>query len=356
MGRVAVLTKPHRGRGACHYCGPRERGCSAGAYFSTQSSTLPAAKKTGNLTLVTDAVVERLRYDADSNRVTGVEVIDAGSGNRRAYSARMVFMCASTLASTQLLLNSRSKAFPRGLANSSGQLGHHLMDHGFVPTAMAVFQGFDDQYYNGNRPNAIYIPRFENLDGKNPDFKRGYGYQGMAWRGDWRRENQTQTFGRELKENLRSPGPWMMMLGAMTECLPQYSNHVKLDEFKRDKWGIPQLRISFRYGENEQKLADHANSEAVAMLEAAGGMVVHSSSALEPGGAAIHEMGTARMGRDPKTSVLNAHNQTHDIPNLFVTDGAAMASSACQNPSLTYMALTARACHYAVSQLAEGKI
>lgn len=356
MGRVAVLTRPHRGRASCHYCGPCDRGCSAGAYFSTQSSTLPAARKTGNLTLVTDAVVERLSYDAASNRISGVEVIDSNTLSRRRYSAKMVFLCASTLGSTQILLNSKNSAFPSGLANSSGQLGHNLMDHGFVPAAVAMFPAFEDSYYQGNRPNSLYIPRFQNLDGRGTDFLRGYGYQGLAWRAGWQRENSSELFGEALKERLRAPGPWMMMLGGMVECLPSYGNRVTLDESRPDKWGIPQLRIRFEYGENEQKLADHASREAAAMLQTAGGVVVMQNNRMEAGGLAVHEMGTVRMGRDPKTSVLNGHNQAHDVPNLFVTDGAAMTSSACQNPSLTYMALTARACRYAATQLAEGTL
>ena len=356
IGRVAVLTKPHNGRASCHYCGPCERGCSAGAYFSTQSSTLPAAQKTGNLTVVTDLIVERLETDAAEQRITGVAVIDANTGQRRIYKGRIVFLCASALASTQILLNSRSQQSPTGFANSSGVLGHYLMDHGFVMNAFATVPGFEDRYYTGNRPNSMYIPRFRNIDEAEQGFVRGYGYQGLAWRSGWQRGIQTPGFGKALKDDLRQPGPWMMMLGSFVECLPRRGNTALLDEHKCDKWGVPQLKIEFSHGQNEQKLAEDATAQAVAMLNSAGAKVLHSTAEIAPGGAAIHEMGTARMGNDPRESVLNAFNQSHDVANLFVTDGASMTSSACQNPSLTYMALTARACHYAVEQFRAGTL
>lgn len=356
-GRVAVLTRPHRGRGACHYCGPCERGCSVGAYFSTQSSTLPAARATGNLTLLPDRVVERIEFNSQSRRAEAVHVIDARTRERSRYRARLIFVCASTLGSTQILLNSRSESFPTGLGNTSGALGHYFMDHVYALSLVARIPGLLDRYYFGNRPNTLCIPRFRNLDASEPaDFTRGYFYQGRAWRPGWRRGVSLPGFGAKLKQELRQPGPWMLVMVSGSECIPRAENRVELDEARPDPWGIPQVRISFAYGENEKKLAADASHEAVAMAKAAGLDVLRTSAEPMPAGSAIHEMGTARMGADPATAVLNGHNQLHAVPNVFVTDGACMASSACQNPSLTYMALTARACHYALDQVKAGVI
>ena len=356
-GRVAVLTQPHRGRGACHYCGPCERGCSVGAYFSTQSSTLPAARATGNLTLLPDRAVERIEYNPATRRAEAVHVIDTTTGERRKHSARLIFLCASTLGSTQVLLNSKSETFPKGLGNASGVLGHYMMDHVYSLAMVARIPGLLDQYYFGNRPNTMNVPRFRNVDDSDQaDFTRGYFYQGRAWRPGWRRGINVPGFGVGLKEELRKPGPWMMVMIAGSECLPQANNRVELDEAHSDRWGIPQLRIHFEYGANEAKLAADASKEAMAMAKAAGFELLRSSPDPMPPGSAIHEMGTARMGADPAQSILNGHNQVHDVPNLFVTDGACMASSACQNPSLTYMALTARACRYALERVKAGTI
>lgn len=356
-GRVAVLTQPHRGRGACHYCGPCERGCSVGAYFSTQSSTLPAARATGNLTLLPDRTVERIEFNAKSRRAESVHVIDTKTGERRKFSARVIFLCASTLGSTQILLNSYSKAFPAGLGNSSGALGHYLMDHVYALSLVARMPGMLDQYYFGNRPNTVNVPRFRNVDESDAaEFMRGYFFQGRAWRPGWRRGLSMRGFGAALKRELRQPGPWMLVLISGSECLPRHDNRIELDPAHTDRWGIPQIRIHFAYGDNEIKLAADASREAIAMAEAAGLDVLRSSPEPMTPGSAIHEMGTARMGKDPATSVLNAYNQMHDVPNVFVTDGACMASSACQNPSLTYMALTARACQYALEQVKTGTI
>jgi choline dehydrogenase-like flavoprotein len=351
IGRVAVLTRPHRGRGACHYCGPCERGCSVGAYFSSQSATLPAARATGRLTLLPHRLVERIAYDPARRRAVAVEVIDASTRARSRYSARLIFVCASTLGTTQILLNSRSETFPRGLGNSSGVLGRYLMDQGYSSSLVARIPGLEDRYYYGNRPNTLYVPRFHNL-GARPDrpFLRGYALQGRAWRPGWQRGKVLPGFGAAFKDALRRPGPWMLVLVGSAECLPRADNFVELDEQRPDRWGIPQLRIHFRFGDNEKLLAEDARSEALAMAKAAGLEVLRASGELMPPGSAIHEMGTARMGRDPNTSVLNGYNQMHDVANVFVSDGACMASSACQNPSLTYMALTARACQYAVEQ------
>jgi choline dehydrogenase-like flavoprotein len=354
IGRAAILTRPHLGRAACHYCGPCWHGCSTGSYFSTQSSTLPAARATGRLEVRTHAVVARVLHDPARRRATGVEVIDAHTRERREFRARLVFLCASTLGTAQILLNSRSESAPDGLANSSGALGRHLMDHVFGPAAFGLVPGFDAEEPRGSRPNGIYVPRFRNLGEGDAEFLRGYGFQGAALRPGWNRAAHMPGFGRALKAELRRPGPWVFMLGGFGECLPYAENRVTLEPEKRDPLGIPQLRVRLRFGENEQRMARDMADQAVAMLEAAGAVGVSARRDLELGGSAIHEMGTARMGRDPRTSVLNAHNQCHDVPNLFVTDGSAMSSSACQNPSLTYMALTARAAAHAAQELTRG--
>jgi choline dehydrogenase-like flavoprotein len=354
IGRVANLTRPHQGRGACQYRNQCHRGCSYGGYFSSLSATLPAAQRTGNLTIVTDAIVHSVTYDEVRVRATGVRVIDARSGEHREYGGRLVFLCASTLGTTQIMLNSTSARFPNGIGNSSGALGHNLMDHPFQAGAYGEIPGLADRYYFGRRPNGVYIPRFRNLGGPDSDgldFLRGYAYQGQATRGGWDRGSGREGLGAELKSSLRDPGPWTMWLGGFGEQLPRHENHVTLDPDQTDQWGIPLLRISAAWSENERRLLADAAEQAAEMLEAAGCVNVRPHQVSTPPGFCIHEMGTARMGRDPRTSVLNAHNQSHDVPNLFVTDGACMTSSAHQNPSLTYMALTARAADYAVAEL-----
>lgn len=358
IGRTAILTKAHNGRAACHYCGPCHMGCSTGSYFSTQSSTLPAAQATGRLLVRSDAVVEGIEFDPESKRATGVRVSDAKTGGRETIPTRLVFLCASTVGSTQILLNSRSERAPDGLANSSGSLGRYLMDHHLGLSAVGLMPGFDQQDTFGRRPNGIYIARFKNLgdEASKAPFLRGYGYQGRAQRTGWEMGNMLPGFGKQLKETLRKPGPWTIGLSGFGECLPNEANQITLDETKVDAFGIPQVRVSMAFGENERKMREDAAEEAAAMIVAAGGVVMAKAADLSTPGVAIHEMGTARMGRDPKTSVLNAHNQAHDVPNLFVTDGACMTSSACQNPSLTYMALTARAAAYAASEMEKGSI
>ena len=365
IGRVAILTRNLNGRAACHYCGPCERGCSTGSYFSTQASTLPAARATGRLTLVPDAVVHSLIYDEKRNRVTGVRVIDAVTKEEREYHARLVFLNASTINSTRILLNSKSPSFPDGLANSSGVVGKFLMDHHFVVGAHGDIDGLHDRYYEGNRPNGIYIPRFRNLgdDGtKRGDFLRGYGYQGGASRESWSRGADGPGFGVSLKRRLRDAGDWRIAVTAFGECLPREENHVTLDESRTDAYGMPLVRIDCSWGPNELAMRKDMAASAAEMLEAAGCRNVQAYDNYHEGqlgaepGFGIHEMGTARMGRDPKTSVLNAHNQAHDVPNLFITDGACMASSSCVNPSITYMALTARAVDHAVRELKRRNI
>ena len=360
IGRTAILTeaKPEHNRQACHYCGPCSRGCSIGGYFSSLSSTLPAARATGNLTLRCDSIVHSVIYDPETGKARGVRVIDRETKEERAFYGRVVFLCASTLGSTKILLNSTSSRFPNGLANSSGALGKYLMDHHFKVGASATFEGYEDQYYFGNRPNGIYIPRFRNLNAQTEqsDFLRGYGYQGSAWRSSWARAIGQKGFGAELKETLREPGPWRMNLNGFGEILPREDNYCELDPDTTDEWGLPALRFHTSLGANERAMRADVAEAAAEMLDAAGGTEIETYDNPYRFGEGIHEMGTARMGRDPKTSVLNKWNQTWDVPNLFVTDGACMTSAACQNPSITYMALTARAVDYAVKELNRGNL
>jgi choline dehydrogenase-like flavoprotein len=363
MGRTAVLTQDHNGRSACHYCGPCHNGCSTGSYFSSQSSTLPAATATGNLTLKANAVVDKLVYDPDLKRVVSVEVIDSQTRERSSYSAKLFFLCASTLGSSQVLLNSASASFPNGLANSSGTVGRYLMDHVSTIGGLGIFLDNMDSYYHGNRPNNIYIPRFRNLPGQedDTDFVRGYGYQAVPIRADWSMGLNSKGFGADYKNSLRKPGYWMFALAAFGECLPQESNRVFLDRSKPDRFGIPQVSIEFEWSDNELAIVRDFSKQGDRLMKAAGAVYSLDLASDDPeaevvGGGAVHEMGTARMGDDPTQSVLNGHNQAHDIPNLFVTDGSCMTSTSCVNPSLTYMALTARACDYAVNQLAAGQI
>jgi choline dehydrogenase-like flavoprotein len=359
IGRTAVLTENHRGRAACHYCGPCERGCSTGSYFSTQSSTLPAAKATNKLTLRPDSVVERLEYDPETKRVSIIHVIDAKSGERLQFSSDIVFLCASTIASTQILLNSSSEHFPNGMANSSGVLGKYLMDHTTGIIGSAVFLDNLDNYYYGNRPNGFYIPRFRNnqKQDKDAEFIRGYGFQGNSTRPHWADLANQKGFGKAYKDALTKPGNyWAIGLAGFGECLPHADNRVSLDSSKPDRFGIPQVRVDMEFRDNELKARADMAVQAEKIFRAAGAVFYTTNSETNPPGAGIHEMGTARMGDNPEESVLNKWNQTHDIANLFVTDGSCMVSSSCVNPSLTYMALTARACDYAVSQLKKGAI
>jgi choline dehydrogenase-like flavoprotein len=351
--RVANLTRAINGRGPCQARDQCARGCSYGGYFSTQSATLPAARATGKLTLVTDAIVESVLYDDKKDRVTGVRVIDANTGQSREYEARIVFLNASTFGTAQILLNSKSARFPTGLANSSGEVGHNVMDHLSKAGARGVVPGLMDQYVYGRRPTGTYIPRFRNLGIKNEKlgFLRGYGIQAGASRASWSRGAAEPGFGVELKERLRAPGPWHASLQGYCECLPRHENYADLDPEQKDKWGIPILRIHCAWSDNERALREDLKQQAAEMLERAGCTDVETYDDDAPPGFSVHEMGTARMGRDPKTSVLNAHNQAHDAKNLFITDGACMASTSCVNPSATYMALTARAVNYAVEEL-----
>jgi glucoside 3-dehydrogenase (cytochrome c) catalytic subunit len=356
IGRCAILTQTHKGRAACHYCGECQRGCITQSYFSSLNSTLPAARKTGRLTIRPYSVVHSLAFDSQSRRISSVRVIDAQTKATMEFKGHIVFLCASTLESTRILLNSSTPEFPNGLANSSGELGHNLMDHHMGAGASGIMPGHENKMPFGNRPNGIYIPRFRNVSTKQKEFLRGYGYQGGADRDDWTRGLTSAGFGPDFKHSLRKPGPWRMGMGGFGECLPAHSNFVEIDKERVDAWGVPTLKINCEWGENERAMSRDIALQAAEMLAASGAREISVYQSITPPGRGIHEMGTARMGRDPKTSVLNANNQAHDVRNLFVSDGACMTSSSCVNPSLTYMALTARACDYAVSKMKKGEL
>jgi choline dehydrogenase-like flavoprotein len=359
-GRCAHLTASRAqdaelGRAPCQYRSLCDRGCVYGAYFSSLSATLPAAKRTGNLTVVTDSIAHSVIYDAKTKRATGVRVIDANTKQGKTYHAKVVFLCASAIASAQILLNSKSEAFPKGLANRSDAVGRYLMDHNMAGV-LGLYPGFEDMYYRGRRPNGFYIPRFRNLD-KPEKFLRGYGYQGTALRSTWKLPSIVAPgVGAEFKATLHKPGPWLLSLSGFSEMLPNPNNRVTLHPTRKDRWGLPIVHIDCARGENERLLTESLIEDAKAMISAAGGKVILASNENYSVGMGIHEMGTAHMGRDPDKSVLNQYSQTHDVPNLFVTDGAAMASGGCQNPSLTYMAVSARGAHYAAEFLRAGTI
>jgi choline dehydrogenase-like flavoprotein len=356
IGRTAILTQAHNGRAACHYCGPCARGCITRSYFSSLNSTLPAALATGKVTVRPHSVAHSLMFDAKKRKITGVRIIDGQSRDTIEFRGRVVFLCASALESARILLNSSTPEFSNGLANSSGELGRNVMDHCMGGGARGLIPGNEDHISLGNRPNGIYVPRFRNVKQKHPLFLRGYGFQGGASRPKWERGTEMRGLGAEFKRALSRPGPWTMTFGGFGECLPNHENFIELDKTKVDAWGIPVLRISCVWRENERALLKDMSITAAEMLSAAGARDIEPFIEDNAPGLTIHEMGTARMGRDPKTSVLNAHNQAHDANNLFITDGACMTSSSCVNPSLTYMALTARACDYAVSQMKRGEI
>jgi choline dehydrogenase-like flavoprotein len=356
IGRTATLTKEHNGRAPCHYCGPCERGCITRSYFSSLNATLPVARATGRMTLRPHSVVESVVYDPDRNRAAGIRVIDAETHESFEVYGRVVFLCASAMESARILLNSKSPQFPEGLANSSGELGRNLMDHVMGGGAEGVIPGNEDRIPFGRRPNGLYVPRFRNVKSKDSPFLRGYGFQGGGFRERWEQGLDEPGFGRDFKHSLRSWGPWRLRFYGFGECLPNRQNRVTLDPEVRDRWGIPALRVHMKWGENEKALLSDMAQTAGEMLEAAGAKEIELFEEDNPPGLTIHEMGTARMGRDPKTSVLNGFNQAHDVPNLFLTDGASMTSSSCVNPSITYMMLTARACDYAVKAMDQGTL
>ncbi len=360
IGRVAHLTAalPHDpSRGICQSRNMCDRGCPYGAYFSSNASTLPAAAKTGNMTLRPNSIVHSVIYDETKGKAIGVKVLDSETKEEIDFFAKVIFLNASTLGSTHILLNSTSSRFPNGLGNGSDQLGRNLMDHQYRAGAAASVDGYEDKYYIGRRPNGIYIPRFRNVGAdKRTDYVRGFGYQGGASREGWARGVKEMMIGEDLKQSLETPGAWSIGITGFGECLPYAENRVILNKEKTDVFGLPTLSVDAEWKENEKIMRKDMKEAAAEMLDAAGFKNVKTFDNPDNIGLGIHEMGTARMGRDSKTSVLNKWNQVHEAPNVFVTDGAAMTSSACQNPSLTYMALTARAADYAVSELKKGNL
>jgi choline dehydrogenase-like flavoprotein len=355
IGRTANLTQPVKGRGQCMARDLCHRGCPYGAYFSTNSSTMPAAFATGNLTVRPHSLVNKVIYDEQKQKAAGVEIIDtetppdgrAGKQTEEFY-AKLIFLNASTVATAFILLNSVSSRFPNGLGNGSDQVGHNLMDHHKGLTISAGVDGFEDMYYYGRRPTNIYIPRFQNIKEKTPGFLRGYHFGGNAYR---TRQQSEELIGAAFKDAMTEPGPWQMNLYAFGECLPYADNLVTLDKDKKDQWGRPVIAVDCEFKENERAMHEDIKIAGKEMLEAAGFKDVAVRGEISYPGNANHEMGIARMGNDPKTSVLNKYNQMHEVPNVFITDGSCMTSGACLNPSLTYMALTARACDYAVKEM-----
>ncbi|EWH11397.1 FAD dependent oxidoreductase [Catenovulum agarivorans DS-2] len=362
ISRCAHLTEPQQihvelGRMKCMARNECQKGCSFGAYFSTQSATLPAAARTGNLYIAPNSVVESLIYDEATNRLKGVRVIDNDNLTQREYYGKLVFLCASTIGSTQILLNSKTNKFKNGLANSSGVLGKYLMDHNYNSRTSADIDGFEDEYYIGRRPAGLYVPNFYYEPSKyHKGFKRGYALSGGAYREDWQSFGHADGFGESFKNKLQHPGKWKIGLQAQGEMLPNPDNQMTLHATKKDKWGIPQIEFNVEWSDNERKMMENSVEVASEMFEKAGFKNIQGYATERPPGIAIHEVGTARMGRDPKDSVLNGYNQAHDIPNLFVTDGASFSSSAVVNPSLTFMALTARAVDYAVKEMKNRRI
>jgi choline dehydrogenase-like flavoprotein len=356
IGRVAHVTEKHNDRGPCQFRNLCARGCPFTGYFSSNGVTLPAAAKTGNLTLRPDSIVLEVIYDDKKGKATGVKILDSTTMQTVEYYANIIFLNASTIGTASILLNSVSNRFPNGFGNDSEQVGHNLMDHHFGVGAGGEYDGFQDEYYSsGRRPNGVYIPRFRNVNGatKRTDYVRGFGYQGGA---DRNRGTSFDGLGAAFKDSLSEPGTWSFGIGSWGEHLPYYENKVTLNKEKKDKYGLPTLDIDCSFKENELAMRKDMAASAKEMLEAAGLKNVNTYDSMPPPGHCIHEMGTARMGRDPKTSVLNGWNQVHAAKNVFVTDGACMASSACQNPSITYMALTARAADYAVKELKKGNL
>ncbi len=355
IGRVAHITAPLEnnpsGRGTCQNRNMCMRGCPYGAYFSSNACTLPAAEKAGNMTLRPNSIVTEVMYDESKGVATGVKVLDSETGEQVEYFARIIFLNASTLGSTFIMLNSKSNRFPNGLGNDSGELGHNLMDHHFRIGANGEYKDMDDMYYSGRRANGVYIPRYRNIGKDKRDYIRGFGYQGNASREGWARGVSEMAIGAELKNVLTTPGKWTMGLTGFGECLPYHENFVTINNDKKDVHGLSTLTIDCEFKENEMKMRKDMGADAAEMLETAGLTNVRIYDDIGGPGLGIHEMGTARMGKDPKTSVLNKWNQVHACKNVFVTDGACMTSAACQNPSLTYMALTARAADYAVQEM-----
>ncbi len=356
IGRVANITQPLEGRTNCQYRNKCWLGCPFGAYFSTQSSTLPAAMKTGNLTLRPWSIVTKILYDKDKKKATGVEVLDAETNKTYVYNAKIIFLNASTLNSSWILMNSATDVWEGGLGSSSGELGHNIMDHHLGVGAGGRVEGYEDKYIFGRRANGIYVPRYRNVGADKRNYKRGFGYQGGAGREGWGRELAELSIGGDFKDALLEPGSWTMGIMGFGEVLPDHANFATIDKTVKDKWGLNVLKIDAELKDNEKKMRIDMQADAIEMLTNAGIKNVKGYDGNGVLGRGIHEMGTARMGADPKTSVVNKHNQIWDAPNVFVTDGSFMTSSACVNPSLTYMAFTARAADFAVSELKKGNL
>ncbi|MCB0487983.1 MAG: GMC family oxidoreductase [Cyclobacteriaceae bacterium] len=359
IGRVAHATAPlpHTPwRGTCQYRNLCSRGCPYGAYFSSNSCTLPASEKSGNMTLRPNSVVYELIYDEQKGRATGVKLVDGETGEEMEYYAKIIFLCASTFGSTFIMLNSISNRFPNGFGNDSGELGCNIMDHHLSVGANAQVDGYEDQYYFGRRANGVYIPRYRNIGKDKRDYIRGFGYQGGASRGGWTRSAEEELLGADLKQVVATPGGWTMGLGGFGEILPYHENKVVINKDKKDVNGLPTLTFDAILRDNELKMRKDMADDAAEMLEAAGFKNITKHDKETGVGLGIHEMGTARMGKDPKTSVLNKWNQVHACKNVFVTDGSFMTSAGCQNPSLGYMAFTARAANYAVDELKKGNL
>jgi choline dehydrogenase-like flavoprotein len=348
MGRTANLTQPVKGRGQCQARDLCHRGCPYGAYFSTNASTIPAAYATGNLTVRPHSLVNQVIYDEQKQKASGIEIMDTETKQTETFYAKLIFLNASTVATAFILLNSISGRFPNGLGNGSDQVGRNLMDHHKGLSFSAEVEGFEDSYYYGRRPVSIYIPRFRNIMEKHPGFIRGYHFGGSAYR---IKPFSDIAVGAELKEALTEPGPWQMSLYAFGECLPYPDNRITLNHAKKDQWGRPILAIDCAFRDNEKAMHEDVKATGLELLETAGYKNPSVRGSISFPGNANHEMGIARMGHDPKTSVLNAWNQVHEVPNVFITDGSCMTSSSCLNPSLTYMALTARACDYAIKEM-----
>ena len=361
IGRVAHITegtKPGLGRVSCQFRNRCRRGCPYGAYFSSNSSTLPAASASGNMTLRPNSIVHEVIYDNVKKRATGVRIIDSETNETFEFTAKVIFLCASAVASASILMQSKSDRFPNGMGNLSGELGHNIMDHHLGVGARGTSEKHSDKYYIGRRPNGHYLPRFRNLGGKTDmkDFLRGYGYQGGGSRGSWKNYSKEAAFGINFKESILKPGEWGISLGGFGEVLPYHDNKMILNYDKTDKWGLPTITFDATIRENEINMRKDMRQQAAEMLEKAGFKDIRSHNRNYIMGHGIHEMGTARMGHDPKTSVLNKYNQLHEVPNVYVTDGAAMTSSGCTNPSITYMALSARAANHAVNELKKMNI
>lgn len=356
IGRVAHVTKAIKDRTPCQFRNMCWNGCQFGGYFSTQSSTLPAAVKTGNLTLRPFSIVKEVNYDKTTKKATGVTVIDAESKEEMVFNSKIVFLCASAFNSTWILMNSAKDVWKDGLGSSSGELGHNAMDHHFRVGASGEFDGHEDSYYSGFRPNGFYIPRYQNLNGEKKNYLRGFGYQGGASRNGWESQVAEMSFGKDLKDMMGEPGKWGIGATAFGEMLPYHENRISLDPEKKDNWGLPVLNMDVEIKENEKKMREDMKNDMKEMLEIAGAKNVNVFESDYAPGMGIHEMGTARMGRDPKSSVLNGNNQVWDCLNVFVTDGACMTSASCVNPSLTYMALTARAANFATEELKKGNL